>query len=40
MVAILENFQTAEGTVKIPKILWPYMNGITEISKKSMVTQK
>src|SRR3989338_8167048 len=34
MVAILENFQTKEGTVKIPKDLWPYMNGIKEIKKK------
>ncbi|MEW5896228.1 MAG: serine--tRNA ligase [Nanoarchaeota archaeon] len=34
MVAILENFQTKQGTVKIPKALWPYMNGIKEIRKK------
>lgn len=34
MVAILENFQTKEGTVKIPKALWPYMNEIKEIKKK------
>ncbi len=34
IVAILENFQTKEGTVKIPEVLWPYMNGITEIKPK------
>jgi seryl-tRNA synthetase len=34
IVAILENFQTKSGTVKIPKALVPYMNGITEIKKK------
>ncbi len=34
MVAILENFQTKQGTIKVPKVLWPYMNGITEIGKK------
>ncbi|MEK6809717.1 MAG: serine--tRNA ligase, partial [Nanoarchaeota archaeon] len=34
IVAILENFQTKEGTVKIPKVLWPYMNGIKELKKK------
>ena len=34
MVAILENFQTKEGTVKVPKVLWPWMMGITEIGKK------
>jgi seryl-tRNA synthetase len=35
IVAILENFQTSKGTVKIPKVLWPYMNGIKEIKKKN-----
>ncbi|MBI2146271.1 serine--tRNA ligase, partial [Candidatus Woesearchaeota archaeon] len=34
IIAILENFQTKQGTVKIPKVLWPYMNGIKEIGKK------
>ena len=34
MVAILENFQTKKGTVKIPKVLWPYMNGVREMGKK------
>ncbi|HLD39841.1 MAG TPA: serine--tRNA ligase [Candidatus Nanoarchaeia archaeon] len=34
IVAILENFQTKEGTVKIPKVLWPYMNGIKELKKR------
>ena len=31
MVAIIENFQTAEGTVKIPEALQKYMSGQTEI---------
>lgn len=34
IVAILENFQTKKGTVKVPEVLWPYMNGITEIKPK------
>jgi seryl-tRNA synthetase len=34
IAAILENFQTKKGTVKIPKVLWPYMNGIKEIKRK------
>ncbi|MBR9682942.1 serine--tRNA ligase [Candidatus Woesearchaeota archaeon] len=34
LVAILENFQTKNGTVKIPKILWPYMSGIKELKPK------
>lgn len=33
MVAILENFQTKEGTIKIPKVLWPYMQGVVELKK-------
>ncbi len=35
IIAILENFQTKQGTVKIPKALWPYMGGIKEIGRKS-----
>ena len=34
-VAILENYQQADGSVKIPEVLVPYMGGITEISAKS-----
>jgi len=34
IAAILENNQTAKGTVKIPKVLWKYMNGIKEIKRK------
>ena len=33
MVAILENYQTAKGTVKVPKVLLPYMKGIQELKK-------
>ena len=31
LVAILENYQQADGTVKIPKVLIPYMRGLTTI---------
>ena len=31
LVAVLENYQQADGSVKIPKVLQPYMNGLTEI---------
>ncbi|MBI2634449.1 serine--tRNA ligase [Candidatus Peregrinibacteria bacterium] len=34
LVAILENYQQKDGSVKIPEILQPYMGGRTEISKK------
>ncbi len=32
MVAILENFQKKDGSVDIPKALWPYMNGIRRLT--------
>ncbi|MCX6695416.1 MAG: serine--tRNA ligase [Candidatus Altiarchaeota archaeon] len=31
---ILENYQTPEGTLKVPKALQPYMNGVKEISRR------
>lgn len=31
LVAVLENYQTAEGTIKVPEVLLPYMGGITEL---------
>lgn len=31
LISIIENYQTAEGNVKIPEILVPFMGGITEI---------
>ncbi len=34
IISIIENFQTAEGDVIIPKPLVPYMHGITKITKK------
>ena len=33
MIAILENYQTADGEVVIPEVLRPYMAGIEKISK-------
>lgn len=32
-IAILENYQRADGSIHIPEILLPYMNGISVISK-------
>ncbi|WP_407372172.1 serine--tRNA ligase [Carnobacterium sp.] len=34
IAAILENYQQADGSVKIPDVLVPYMGGVTEIHKK------
>jgi seryl-tRNA synthetase len=33
VVAILENYQQVDGSVKIPEVLVPYMNGLKEIRK-------
>src|SRR3989338_7583297 len=34
LVAILENYQNKDGTITVPKVLIPYMNGIKVIEKK------
>ena len=31
LIAILENYQQADGHIKIPTVLQPYMNGITQL---------
>ena len=35
IVGLIENGQTKEGTIKLPKALWPYMNGAKEIKKRN-----
>ncbi|UCD16973.1 MAG: serine--tRNA ligase [Candidatus Zixiibacteriota bacterium] len=35
VAAILENNQTEYGTILIPKILWPYMGGMAEITARA-----
>ena len=32
LVAVLENYQNADGSVTIPKVLQPYMNGLQQLS--------
>jgi seryl-tRNA synthetase len=34
LIAILENYQQSDGSVKIPKVLQPYMNGMKVIERK------
>ncbi len=34
LIAIIENYQQADGSVRIPEVLVPYMNGLTEIRVK------
>jgi seryl-tRNA synthetase len=31
LVAVLENFQRADGSVALPQALWPYMGGLKEL---------
>jgi seryl-tRNA synthetase len=31
LVAVLENFQRADGSIDLPPVLWPYMGGLKEI---------
>jgi len=31
LIAIMENYQQADGSIKIPEVLLPYMHGMTEI---------
>lgn len=31
LVAILENYQTADGSITIPQVLWPYMDGVKQL---------
>lgn len=31
LVAVIENFQQADGRVVIPEVLWPYMGGVTQL---------
>lgn len=33
LVAVLENYQTADGSIRIPDCLLPYMDGLKEITK-------
>ncbi len=34
LVAVLENYQNADGSITVPKVLVPYMNGTTVIKKE------
>ena len=36
MIALIENFQQADGSIKIPEVLVPYMSGQTVIKKENL----
>jgi seryl-tRNA synthetase len=35
LVAVLENYQQADGSVEIPEALWPYMGGLTRLAPQA-----
>ncbi len=35
IIAIIENYQTADGCVVVPEVLRPYMNGVEVIGRAS-----
>jgi seryl-tRNA synthetase len=35
LVAILENNQQADGSITVPKVLQPYMRGLTVLTKQA-----
>ena len=35
LIAVMENYQKADGSIRIPSALEPYMGGLTEISRDS-----
>jgi seryl-tRNA synthetase len=38
MIALLENYQQADGTVRIPDVLRPYLHGATRIDADGELT--
>ena len=35
LVAVLENYQRADGTVEVPAVLRPYMGGVSELAPQA-----
>jgi seryl-tRNA synthetase len=35
LIAIMETYQTAAGTIEVPEVLRPYMGGITELTRSA-----
>jgi seryl-tRNA synthetase len=31
LIAVLENYQRADGSIAVPEVLWPYMGGVKAI---------
>lgn len=39
LVSLIENFQNLDGSINIPEVLQPYLNGREKISKESLLTE-
>ena len=39
MIAIIEQYQQHDGSVLIPEVLQPYMNGIKKLQKMSKISR-
>jgi len=35
LIAVMENYQQADGSIRVPSVLQPYMNGVTAINRDS-----
>jgi seryl-tRNA synthetase len=35
LIAVMENYQQADGSIAVPQVLGRYMNGVTRIAKDS-----
>ena len=35
LIAVMENYQQEDGSIRVPSLLQPYMNGVTRISRDS-----
>ena len=35
LIAVMENYQNADGSIQIPAVLQPYMGGVSQIDKLS-----
>ena len=32
LIAVMENYQNADGTIEVPEVLKPYMGGLTRLA--------
>jgi seryl-tRNA synthetase len=36
LIAVLETYQRADGSIEVPEVLRPYMGGLTEITRTAV----